>query len=127
MIKAFALLAIACGCLFVYGFLAADTAIRITTLKETKTTPFTVVVTVPNVTDQYRWIALYGCTAQSDDNSAVSCDGFWEVQSSREMRADQAQYPFPMRSVPKTMLQWTAMAFDANQKTLARGQTVVLR
>jgi hypothetical protein len=126
MIKAIALFAILCGSLFIYGFLASD-RLRVTWRAEERNIPFTVTVTSPRITEDHRWVSLYGCSAELVDN-VVHCDGFWEVQSTHPMRIDQAQYPFPLRGTPKRgTLQFTAMTFDGNNKPLGRGQTLVMR
>ena len=124
--RALALFAILCGVLFVYGFLVAE-RISITTRKEQGSTPFTVVITLPSIKPEYRWISLYGCTAETDSESITRCDGNWERESTQETRVDQRQYVFPWRGTPRTLLQLSAMAFDGNGKTLASGQTRVYR
>ena len=124
--KALALFAIVCGCLFIYGFLVAE-RINISTRKEQGATPFTVVITLPNVTESYRWVSVYGCSAETDSENITRCDGNWERESTQETRMDQRQYVFPWRGTPRTLVQVSAMAFDRDGKTLASGQTKVFR
>ncbi len=125
-IRALALFAAVCGVLFIYGFLMVD-AIRVST-REFKDTGFDVLVTLPSVTEHYRWVQVYGCAAEVTDEAEVECVGFWDRKSMQETRVDQRQYPFPWgRYVPRGKLLIVSTAYDANWQVLARGRTVVIR
>lgn len=122
-----ALFAIVCGCLFIGGFLMAErVSIKVLDVKG-RVMDIDVIVTVPSVTEEARWLALYGCSAEMDDRNQIYCNDGWEFQSTHPVRVDQRQYPFPIRSVPKGWLQFSAVVTDYDGKTLAAGSTRVIR
>lgn len=128
MIRALAIFALLCGVLFIYGFLMAD-RIRITTRTAKPRPDFYVMITLPSVTPDYRWLKVFGCSAEMLEDAGVRCipEG-WDTSSMKETRIDQRQYEVPWGSrVPKGMLQVSAVVFDQEWKVLAQGQTVVFR
>lgn len=117
---------IVCGLLFIYGFFLAD-RVRIT-VRDIKGRPdIDVIVTVPRVTEDARWVALFGCAAEMDDNNRIFCVDGWEFQSTHPMRPDQRQYPFLIRSAPRGWLLFIAAVTNQNGDTLASGDTRVVR
>lgn len=118
-----AILAMFCGVLMIAGaFTSKGDRLRITT----RDTPFTVVVTLPDVTESYRWLSVYGCSAAVYEHGTF-CTGDFERESTQETRSDQQQYPFPWANRPRGTLLIIAAAFDAAGKPLARGETKVFR
>lgn len=117
-----ALLAIFCGLMLVLGNIGRSDRLRITTRED----PFTVVVSLPDVTEQYRWLSVFGCSAAVFEHGTF-CTGDYERESGQETRADQQQYPFPWRPVPRGTLLLIAVVFDANGKPVVRGQATVVR
>jgi len=108
------------GVIFVYGFIAGkEDRIRIQTREEQLT--YVVTVTLPDITPEYRWVTIYICTAErGEDNPQAYCNGYWDTESTHPTRADQMQYPFPLRNVPGGLLLITAVAFDTTNKPKAR-------
>lgn len=118
-------LALTYAVFFVFGFIMAET-IKITTRME-RTTAFHVMVTLPRVTPEHRWVELYACGAEITDEGDVRCAGHWDRRSLQET-SDRRQYDFALgRYVPRGTLQISAVAMDANWKVLASGQTRVIR
>lgn len=115
---------------FAVGYTVAEKTeqIRITTrTDEKRPMEFYVTATLPPITPVYRWVEVYICTAEINDDAEVRCDFFWDVRSLKETRPDQRQYVFPYRFVPRTKLLILAQATDAQWKTLATGRKVVIR
>lgn len=127
MVRLIAIVAIVCGSILLFGgwFIERKDRMRITTEKADRYS-LNVTVTLFDVKENYRWLALYGCTAEMTE-SGTFCDGNFERESGQETRVDQAQYRFPWRSLPPGMIRLTAMAFDANQKVVAQQQITVFR
>lgn len=126
MIRFLALLAIVCGCLFIYGFLVAD-RVRISVHKTQRVTDIDVIVTVPTVTDAHT-LFLEACSAEMADDGVMFCaeDG-WYIRSAHPMREDQRQYAFPLRQVPRGWLMFSAAVLDFDGRTLASGETRTVR
>lgn len=109
------------GVLFVYGFIAGDGTDRMRLVVADERRTLTVTVTLFDVTPTYAWVTLYGCTAErSDETMQTYCTYFWERESTQTIRQDQNQYPFVWRSVPGGLVQLTAVAFDVNDRVLAK-------
>lgn len=115
--------------LLLYGQLS-DAAglgkLKISTRQDSPTL-FTVTITLNSVTPEYKWLAVYLCTADIGEDSQTRCNGYWDGESGREVYANQSQYPVPFRNVPRGTLWVFAMAFDADKKALARNQATILR
>lgn len=107
----------------VYGFISKET-LKITTREERR--DFTVTITLFDITPDYRWVSVYGCSAAVYEHGTF-CTGDFERESTQEVRIDQAQYPFFWRNMPRGTLQITALAFDQDGKKLAAGQKTVFR
>jgi hypothetical protein len=95
--------------------------------RQDSATLFTVTITLRDVTPEYRWLAVFLCTAEIDAENQTRCNGNWEGESGRQVYVGQSQYPVPFRNVPRGTLWVFAMAFDAEKKALARNQATVLR
>ena len=108
------------GVVFVYGFIAGDDKGRIRVVVADERRVLNVTVTLFDITDQYAWVTLYGCTAErAEETMQMYCTYFWERESTQTIRRDQNQYPFVWRQVPGGLLQLTAVAFDRHDKVLA--------
>ena len=117
-----ALLAIVCGLLFVLGGSRGD---RMSVRTISEPTLLTVVITLNDISEKYRWLSVYGCSADVYEHGTF-CTGDFERESSQEV-SGRKQYLFAWRNLPKGTMLIRAMAFDANSKALATGQTVVFR
>jgi hypothetical protein len=118
--------AIVCGILFVYGFIAESATDRITLKAMTEPRLLTVVVMLHDIDEDYRWLSVYGCSADMTE-TGTHCTGNFERESTIELFGGWKHHFISWRDVPKGTMQITAMAFDANQKQLAVGQLVVFR
>ena len=125
--KVVALFAVVCGCLFIAGFLFTE-KLKLT-VREDKATGLSVVVTLPNVKPEDRWIELYGCSAELVDDAGFRClDDGWSRRSTQEPRADQRQYVFPWgKYVPRGPLILMAVVYDEQRSVRVSGETRVLR
>lgn len=119
-------LVITYGVMFAVGYTAAKIAIS-TRTDDKRPAEFYVTATVPAVTAEARWVEVYVCSAEIDEDSGARCDFRWERRSLQETRTDQRQYIFMYRHVPRGTLLIMAAVADANWKTLATGQRTVLR
>lgn len=119
-----AILVVFCGVLFVAGSLATKDALKIS-IRDEKTL-FTVTITLFDVTPDYRWLSVYGCSAEVYEHGTF-CTGNYERESTQEVRHDTAQHLFPWRNIPRGTMQITAIAFDQDGKRLAAGQRTVIR
>jgi hypothetical protein len=120
--------ALVCGVLFIYGFLAPN-RIQISTRTEKPSKAFYVMVTLPDVTPEHRWVKVFLCAAEIIEDAGVRCipEG-WDASSTKQTRDGQRQYDFPWgRYIPRGTLLISAITADAEWKTLARGQAVVMR
>lgn len=91
-------------------------------------TRFYVTATLPYVTDDYRWLEVFICSASMDEETAVTCDpDGWASLSGKSPRVDQRQYEIPFRDAPRGTKLILAKATDQNWKVLASGRKVVLR
>lgn len=116
------------GVLFVYGFIAGNGRDRLKIVTREEKPDFTVVVTLNDVTEDYRWVSLQACTAErGEENPTPYCTYYWERESTQETRPDQLQYPFRWRSVPGGLLLITAAAFDKDGKVRAADSRAVQR
>lgn len=123
--KALAVLAILCGCLLVFGG-AGDGLDRMTVKALAEPRLVTVIVSLKDADERYRWLSVYACGAALTSENVVYCAGQWERESTQEIGA-QLQHIVHWRDLPRGTLWITAMAFDNRQQLLARGQTVVFR
>lgn len=126
MIRALAAVAIFCGALLIFGGLASDAVadrLRVSALVERRIVA--VIVTLREA-EGVRWLSVYGCSAQIGETGAW-CTGDFERESSFEVTGGRTQYLVAWRDLPRGTMQITAMAFDANQRVRATGQTVVFR
>lgn len=123
--RVIAALVILCGVLFIYGFLMAE-RVRISVHK-TSSTAIDVIVTVPNVNEAHT-LYLEACSAEMAEDGVMFCaEEGWYIRSAHPMRADQQQYPFPLRNVPRGWLMFSAAVLDFNGTTLASGETRMVR
>lgn len=125
--RAIVLFVMLCGCLFVYGFLLTE-RVRITVQKSSARSDLNVVVTVKNVMPEMHTIFMEACAADMAEDGVMFCqeDG-WYMNSAHPMRMDQNQYPFPLRNVPRGWLMFSAAVLDFDGKTLASGETRMVR
>lgn len=126
MRRLLAALALTYAVFFVFGFVMAET-IKISTRVERGDPNFYVTVTLTDVVKDTRWLSVHGCYAEIDSENRVYCDVYWERESTQETRADQRQYVFPWRPVPRGKILITAAAFNQDGKVLASGRSVVIR
>jgi hypothetical protein len=119
-----AIFAIVCGVLLIAGSMGNADRLKITTREDR--TQLTVTITVFDITPEYRWLSVYGCSAAVYEHGTF-CTGDYERESTQEVRQDQAQYVFPYRRIPRGTLQFTAIVFDQDGKRLAANQKTVLR
>ena len=128
MAKFTAAFAIVCGVLFVYGFISEAGKDRLKLSKLEERRKFTLIVSAPDVTDTYRWLQVYGCSAYISETAGVECDPTgWFSSSLHPMRADQKQYPIPYLNLPGGTIHFTAFARDAYANQIAQAQLTVLR
>ena len=115
------------GVIFVFGFVAGkEDRLKISTREEQLS--FVVTVTLLDVTPEYEWLGVHLCTAErGEENPQPYCTYFWESESTHPTRADQVQYPIPLRGVPSGLLLITAVAWDREKKVKARGSATVQR
>jgi len=124
MKHAIAFVTIVCGALLMFGGLVhRGDRLTLRTLAEPRLV--TVIVGLPDVDARYRWLSVYGCSAEVGEHGAF-CTGDFERESTQEL-ADRKQYLIAWRDMPRGTLLITAMAFDADQRTLAANRTVVFR
>lgn len=118
-------LVIVLSLILLVGWMKGDgrDTLRISTV--TEQTVLTVSVTLNHVTDAYRWLSLYGCSAEVTENGTF-CTGTFERESTIELFG-RKQELFLWRNMPQGTLRLTAEAFDANHRVLATGQITVLR
>jgi hypothetical protein len=118
--------AIVCGVLFVYGFVAEPAADRMTLKSLSEPRLLTVVVILHDVEEHYRWLSVYGCSADMTE-TGTHCTGHFERESTQELTGGKRQHLITWRDLPRGTMQITAMAFDVDHKMLAQGQLVVFR
>ncbi len=107
------------GAVFVYGFIfPARPPLRITASDDKHN--LNVVISVFDITPKHVWVGLHACTADRAEDLRSYCNYFWEIDSTHPIRADQNQYPFPLRNVPGGLLLLTAVVFDLDDKVIAR-------
>jgi hypothetical protein len=123
-VRYLALLAILCGVLLLAGSMGKADALKISTREDRRV--MTVTVTAFSITPAYRWVSLYGCTAEVQEHGTF-CTGDFERESTQEVRETVNQYPFEWRNLPRGTMQFTAMVFDQDGKRLAVNQKTVLR
>lgn len=126
MIRAGAAFALFCGCLLVFGALAEPAADRLTVKAITERRLVTVIVTLHDVRFGYRWLSVYGCSAEVGE-AGTFCTGLWERESSMELSGGLKQHLIAWRDLPRGTMLVTAMAFGDDQQILARGQLTVFR
>lgn len=127
MIRALAFFALLCGCLFIFGFLMAE-RVRISVRPIKGRPDVDVVVTVFNITPEMDTLFLEVCSAEMPEEGSMFCrDDGWYTNSAHPVRSDQSQYPFPLRNVPRGWLMLSAVVVDRDRKTVASGQTRVIR
>ncbi len=122
--KVLALFAILCGVLLALG--EADGYDRMSVKAIAEPRLVTVIVGLKEADERYRFLSVYACSAAHTSDNVVYCTGQWERESTQEIGA-QTQHLIHWRDLPRGTLWINAMAFDGNQKLLARGQTVVFR
>ena len=120
--------AIVIGVIFCVGFMlpGEEIADRLTIRVLAEKRIVTVSVSIPDVSEAYRWLSVYACSAQMLEHG-VFCTGDFERESSFEITSSRKQYLVDWRDLPGGTIQITAMAFDVDEKILAQGQTVVFR
>lgn len=121
--KALAVIAILCGVLLALSEGGLD-KMGIKAIAEPRLV--TVIITLRDADERYRWLSVYACGAEHTSENVVYCAGNWERESTHEIGA-QLQHLIHWRDLPRGTLWITGMAFDADRKLLAKGQTVVFR
>ena len=106
-------------------FLSGTRADRLSLSAVNTATLLTVVITLNDITDEYRFVSVFGCAAMQTEEG-VRCTGDYERESSFEVQG-RKQYLVDWRHVPKTLIAIEARAFDAQHRVLAKGTIVVLR
>ena len=118
---------IVCGVLFLYGFWAGERGDRMRISTANAPTQLTVIITLPDVTSRYRWLSVYGCSAEMTE-SGTFCTGDFERESTVPVDDRRTQQPpIYWRNLPGGTMQITAMAFDFDNKTLAQRTVTVFR
>lgn len=117
--------ALVMAAIFVVGFVRGDASdpMRLSALVEKRL--ITVVVTMPAASDRYRWLSVYGCSAEITENGAY-CSGYWEMESTRELYG-LTQEMLTWRDVPPGTMKIDAIAFDRNHTQLASARLTILR
>ena len=88
----------------------------------------TVRITLNDVGDTYRWLGVYGCSAElSEDSPAPYCNGFWERDSGFEIDGTKKFHQIEWRDLPGGTMLIIAVARDADGKQIASGQTTLFR
>lgn len=123
MVRAVALFAIFCAVLLLLGG-AKEHRLTIRTLPED--TLLTISVTLNDVDESYRWLTVYGCSAEQSE-TGVFCTGDFERESTQELFWAKKQHLFTWRHLPRGTLYIISVAYDVDRKPLARGQAVVFR
>jgi hypothetical protein len=118
--------AIVCGVLFVYGFIAEPAADRMSLKSVNERRLLTIIVYLPDVGEHYRWLSVYGCSADMTE-TGTHCTGHFERESTQELSGGKKQHLIAWRDLPRGTMQITAMAFDVDQKMLASDRLVVFR
>ena len=114
------------GVLFVYGFIRGDGQDQMRLQAITAPRLVTVIVTLPDITDAYRWLSVYGCSAQVSE-AGTFCSGDWERESTIELYGGYTRHLVDWRDLPPGTMQITAMAFDGTRKRLASRVIAVFR
>lgn len=125
MTRAIAVVAILCGVLLLWGGLADGGPERLRLSVVPERTLVTVVVTFNRVTDAYRWLSVYGCSAEVTETGSY-CTGEFERESTVELFG-RKQELFYWRNLPAGTMRVTAMAFDRDHRLLASGEVTVFR
>lgn len=117
-----------CGLLFIYGFVFTNNERRdrlnITAAQHKRL--LTVVIALPDVNSRYRWLSVYGCSADVTE-AGVQCNGWFERESSTELDGQRKQHLFDWRDLPGGTMRVVGMAFDGDGKVLAQNQVTVFR
>ena len=113
------------GVIFVYGFVAGKPKDRMRVSVLDQKNVVVVVITIPDVDASYRWLQVYGCSAEITENGAF-CTERWSTASGREPHG-LTQHLIPFRQVPGGPLQFTAFALDARSEVLADARLTILR
>lgn len=108
------------------GWIHGDGRDRMTLKAVTSKRLVTVVVYLPDITDRYRWLSVYGCSAEMQETGTF-CTGYWERESTQELFGGYKQYLFDWRDLPPGTTKVTAMAFDINHAVLASDTLTILR
>ena len=108
------------GVIFCVGFIlpVERPPIRITAADNTR--HLDVTVSLFDLQPSYRWVGIHACTADRSEDMQTYCNYFWEARSTHPTRADQNQYPFPLRNVPGGLIVITAEVWDIDDNVLAR-------
>lgn len=126
MTRALAAVAILCGALLIFGGLVTSgppDRLRLSSLVERRMV--TVIVTVPHPDERYRYLSVHGCSAVIAEHG-VWCSGDFERESSLAIGAER-QHLITWRDLPRGSMLITAVAFDARQAVLARGELTIFR
>ena len=124
--KALALFALICGCLLIFsGSLSEAEADRMTLRATNEPRLLMISVYLPDLTDAYRWLSVYGCSADVTE-SGTFCNYAFERESTTEL-AGRKQTLIFWRDLPGGTMQITAVAFDVSSQALARGQVTIFR
>lgn len=119
------------GVFFAVGYTLAERTEQIkigVRQDERRPTEYYVIVTLPAVTPEYRWLEVFMCAASMDDQMTVTCDpAGWASLSGKSPRVDQRQYEIAFRYAPRGTKLILAKAVDQQWKVLASGRKVVLR
>ena len=113
------------GLLFVYGLVFGESGERMRLTAVTTTRLLTVTVNLPDLDDRYRWLSVYGCSAQMLETGTY-CTGDFERESTFEI-LDRSQYLVAWRDLPGGTMQITAVAFDVDDKAITQNQITVFR
>ena len=121
--RVIALFAIACGCLFIYGFLAPQ--MRLSAIADKR--DYMVMVTDTSADESYFWVVVEGCSAEHTDDG-VLCGTGWYGRSDREWWTGRKQTPVPFRDAPRgALLRFEAVVMDRLGKRLASASFITSR
>lgn len=122
-----ALVVILCGGLLIFGGLSESAkADRLSIKALSEKRLVTVIITLHDVTPDYRWLSVYGCSAEVTEYGTV-CNYAFERQTTYELQSAKKQQLVFWRDLPRGTMTITAVAFDVNHTPLARNQTTIFR
>lgn len=118
-----AYLAIVCGALFVYGFIAGE---RLSLSRRDDRREFIIVISAADADARYVTLLVEGCAAEPTDDGVRCVGGGWYGNSARTWSGKQQPVPFPdaPRGVP---LLFSAVIADRSGRVLVSSMYLTSR